>query len=330
LYGNISSLFAAASPIQVNGRLLTGMKLLEQAYANFGLPSLLQSSDALQGLLYGSGSILDGSAVQADFLGFSNAPISLTDNKIADEMALLNARSSALATAVASALNSVQQNGVPDSLADVDATLQDLQAYVTLKNASALFGCSYGVSAGPLAVGLGGGSLTLTITTAAGCGVLASSGASWVTVATSEIAPGEFRVSLQIVPDTDKSARVGFVIVGDQVVEVFQGTKAAFTDDPLVVGLSTIRAVHFNELRTRIDALRARYALAPYHYSRSTITVGSSIVMATDIMELRAALLDVYNAAGLTPPSYTTVPSVGAPILAADIIDLRAAVIAIE
>ena len=39
---------------------------------------------------------------------------------------------------------------------------------------------------------------------------------------------------------------------------------SGFTDDPLIAGSSAIKAVHITELRTRIDALRARYALGPY------------------------------------------------------------------
>ena len=60
-----------------------------------------------------------------------------------------------------------------------------------------------------------------------------------------------------------------------------------FTDDPLIAGSSMVRAIHITELRARIDAVRARYALMPYAYSNSQITVGISVVMATDITQMR-------------------------------------------
>lgn len=105
---------------------------------------------------------------------------------------------------------------------------------------------------------------------------------------------------------------------------------APFADGPLIAGSSVIRAVHVTELRTRIDALRARYGLAPYAYTNSSIIAGTSILMAADILELRAALAETYAAALLPPPTYSTSPASGVAVVVADIADLRAALIAIE
>jgi hypothetical protein len=104
----------------------------------------------------------------------------------------------------------------------------------------------------------------------------------------------------------------------------------AFTDDPIVAGVTIIQAVHVTELRTRIDAVRAKYGLAAFAYSEPSITAGVSLVMAQAILELRAALAQAYTAAGQTPPSYVTSPAAGMPVLAADIASLRLAITAIE
>ena len=103
-----------------------------------------------------------------------------------------------------------------------------------------------------------------------------------------------------------------------------------FTDGELIAAVSVIKAVHITELRTRIDALRARYVLGAYGYTNSSILAGTSGVNAVDITEMRTALSQAYTTAGLAPPSYSTSPSIGAAILVADIADLRSAVVAIE
>ena len=88
--------------------------------------------------------------------------------------------------------------------------------------------------------------------------------------------------------------------------------------------------MHLTELRTRIDAVRARYGLAPHPYTNSSIAAGVNVVVAVDIVEMRAALRAAYIAAGRTTPSYAINPAVGGLIRAADVADLRAAVIGLE
>jgi uncharacterized delta-60 repeat protein len=101
-----------------------------------------------------------------------------------------------------------------------------------------------------------------------------------------------------------------------------------FADDPVFSGLTVIRAVHINELRSRIDAVRGGYSLGPWAYSES-ISVGTPI-KASHIIELRAALAEAYVTAGKPQPTYSTSPGVGVPIRALDIAELRWAVQAIE
>ena len=103
-----------------------------------------------------------------------------------------------------------------------------------------------------------------------------------------------------------------------------------FTDNALVAGSSVIRAVHITELRTRIDALRVRFALAPYAWVDPVITPGVTSPKAQHILDLRAALSEVYVKAALTPPAFTDPSLVGVLVKLAHIAELRAAVIAIE
>jgi hypothetical protein len=103
-----------------------------------------------------------------------------------------------------------------------------------------------------------------------------------------------------------------------------------FTDNTLVAGVTAIRAVHITELRTRIDALRVRFALAPYAWTDPVLTVGVAAIKAQHIVDLRIALSQAYAAAAMTPPVFTDASLAGASMKVAHIAELRAAVLAIE
>jgi N-acetylneuraminic acid mutarotase len=104
-----------------------------------------------------------------------------------------------------------------------------------------------------------------------------------------------------------------------------------FTDETLAPRSSVMRAVHITELRQRIDALRLQYGLAPYSWNGPTPSVGT-LIRAQHLIDLRAALADAYNRAGLTAPTYTDQDvSPGATIISvAHITELRNAVIGLE
>jgi hypothetical protein len=118
-----------------------------------------------------------------------------------------------------------------------------------------------------------------------------------------------------------------------QTIAFTNGTLnvARFADDPLTAGSSLIRAVHITELRSRIDALRARFGLPAFSYTDPTLTAGTTISQAQHVIDLRAALTQAYVAAGMTPPTYTDTPlAAGTPIKATHIAELRAALVALE
>ena len=107
---------------------------------------------------------------------------------------------------------------------------------------------------------------------------------------------------------------------------------APFTDDPLVPGVTPIKAVHFTELRARIDGLRASAGLARFAWADPVLTAGVTAVKRRHLLDLREALAAAYRAAGRAAPRWTDAsPTVGTtPIKAAHLMELRTAVMALE
>ena len=126
----------------------------------------------------------------------------------------------------------------------------------------------------------------------------------------------------------DRDSGVG-IIMADTAVGAM---STAFTDDPLVVGSTVVKAVHVTELRTRIDALRTRFSLPAATWTDPTLTAGASTVKAVHITEMRTALAQAYTAAFRTAPTYTdpTLTAASSVVKAVHIAELRAAVIALE
>ena len=105
-----------------------------------------------------------------------------------------------------------------------------------------------------------------------------------------------------------------------------------FTDDPIVPGETPVRAVHFTELRSRIDGLRTGLGLAPFTWTDPNLRPGVTRVRLVHLTELRSALADVYRAAGRPAPRWTDTTPVGGttPIRATHLTELRAAIVALE
>ena len=104
-----------------------------------------------------------------------------------------------------------------------------------------------------------------------------------------------------------------------------------FTDPVLTPALSVIRSVHFMELRTRIDGLRAARGLPLFPWTDHPLVVGRTAVTAIHVQELRKALSDVYAAAGMAAPAYTD-PALtsGTPVRVSHLWELRGLVVALE
>ena len=108
--------------------------------------------------------------------------------------------------------------------------------------------------------------------------------------------------------------------------------RRPFTDDPIRPGATPIRAVHFTELRTRIDGLRQAAGLAAFAWTDSVLRAGATRVRLVHLLELRQALGAAYRAAGRTPPRWTDAAPVAGTtaIRAAHLTELRTAVSALE
>jgi hypothetical protein len=231
LYGLIAADISNGGAVPA-AHLLNGTKLLAQAYVNFGLPMSLQTHDDLRSLLYGDQSILDDSAVQADFRAFSASSIpDTTDNKISDENSTINTRLTALSTAITGALNQVQQSQMPESLSEVDLTLEDLQAFRALGENGALPQCSYTLSSGSVAMNPSGDTANVGIVSTSACAWRAVTGASWLTVLSGQSGSGAGSVTLSASPNASGLDRATIAIIGG---ELFRVSQAVVSSTPTV------------------------------------------------------------------------------------------------
>ena len=104
--------------------------------------------------------------------------------------------------------------------------------------------------------------------------------------------------------------------------------QAAFTDDPIVPGVTPIRAVHFAELRERIDLLRSALGLESFGWTDPILTAGVTPARLIHLLDLRRALAAAYAASGRAAPTYTD--PAATPIRAAHVGELHAAVLALQ
>jgi hypothetical protein len=114
------------------------------------------------------------------------------------------------------------------------------------------------------------------------------------------------------------------------VAVTFTDATHSFTDSTLTTGLTLVRAVHVQELRSRIDALRVAHMLLAFPWTDAPLTVHSTAVKQVHINELRSALTDVYTKLGLPAPTFTDSITTGTQIRAIHISELRDAVTAVE
>lgn len=117
-------------------------------------------------------------------------------------------------------------------------------------------------------------------------------------------------------------------VVSCASVATCSAPPAGFTDDPIRPGSTLVKAVHFLELRSRIDSLRSREGLRFFAWTDPTLTPGVTAVRHVHLTELRTALSAAYVAAGLAPPAYEdVVVRAGSTVIrAGHLIELRAAV----
>ena len=115
-------------------------------------------------------------------------------------------------------------------------------------------------------------------------------------------------------------------------VTVERTMMAPFTDDPLVPGVTPIRAVHFTELRARIDARRQAAELGPFRWTDPVLRARVTPVRLVHLLELREALAEAFVATGRAAPRWTDAAPAArsTPVRAAHLSELRAAVMVLE
>ena len=145
------------------------------------------------------------------------------------------------------------------------------------------------------------------------------------------------RVTLTAVNEGTAAIRVtatdpGGLSAAQQFTVTVAAAPQPFTDDPLLPGVTPIRAVHFAELRTRVDVLRAAAGLVRFRWTDPVLRPGLTRVRLAHLLELREALAAAYTASGQRVPRWTDAAPVGGatPIRAAHLTELRAAVLALE
>ena len=169
-----------------------------------------------------------------------------------------------------------------------------------------------------------GDALTYTASSSAPRVVTASAAGVAVTLA----AAGEGRATIRVTATDPGGLSAGQSFT----VTVSTTVSAAFTDDPLQPGVTPVKAVHFTELRTRIDALRSAAGLLPFSWTDPVLRAGVTQVRRVHLLELRSALAEAYSAAGRAAPRWTdALPTAGTtPIRSLHVTELRAAVLVLE
>jgi hypothetical protein len=100
-------------------------------------------------------------------------------------------------------------------------------------------------------------------------------------------------------------------------------TTVIFTDPTITAGSTIVKAAHFTELRTAVNAVRSLAGLTATTFTDATLTPGVTTVKAVHLTQLRTALDDARTSLVLFPISYTNPGTAGTLIRAADINDLR-------
>ena len=169
-----------------------------------------------------------------------------------------------------------------------------------------------------------GDALTYTVSSSSPRVVSARAAVARVTLT----AVGEGRATIRVTA-TDPG---GLSAIQSFTVTVSTTVSGSFTDDPLQPGVTPVKAVHFTELRTRIDALRSVAGLLRFPWTDPVLRAGVTRVRRVHLLELRTALAEAYSAAGRAAPPWTDAsPAVGStPIRAAHVTELRTAVLALE
>ena len=171
-----------------------------------------------------------------------------------------------------------------------------------------------------------GDQLTYEATTSAPAVASVAVSGSTVTVSAAATGTATVTVTATDIGGSNTTATLAFRVTVERV------PPTTFTDDPILPGVTPVKAIHFTELRERIDLLRDGAGLAPFAWAEPILTAGVTRVRLSHLLELREALAAAYRASGRARPVFTDVaPMSGTtPIRAVHLTELRAAVVGLQ
>ncbi len=223
--------------------------------------------------------------------------------------------------------------GASDTSLTVTVSASDPGGLTTTRTFDVTVGvpCAYSVTPRHRDVLWTAGTGQVTVTTGAGCAWTAASESAFlaVTAGTGGSGPGTVRYTVAANAD---APRRGALVVAGRRVTVYQASPTEFTDHPIERGVTPVRAIHFRELRARIDVLLAGAGRPAFAWTDPTLTPGVTPIRPAHLTELREALELAYAAAGRAAPAYTDplVEAGATMVRAVHLMDLRAAVAALE
>ena len=83
------------------------------------------------------------------------------------------------------------------------------------------------------------------------------------------------------------------------------GAAVSFTDDPLTIGVTVVKAQHITELRQVVNAVRSLAGLSAATWTNTTLTAGVTVISADDVRDLRSKLDEALVALAIQTSSYT-------------------------
>ena len=191
--------------------------------------------------------------------------------------------------------------------------------------------CAYTVTPSHRDVLWPAGTGEVRVTTSSTCAWTAASESVFLAVTSGAAGTGSGTVTWAVAGNAG-GPRTGSLVVAGERVTVFQSSPTEFTDHPIDRGVTPVRAIHFLELRARVDALRMGAGLPGLGWTDPVLVPGVTPIKRVHLAELRTALLEVYVATGRPAPIYSTraLTSGTTVIAAVDIMEVRAAVSALD
>ena len=132
------------------------------------------------------------------------------------------------------------------------------------------------------------GAEQVAVTTAPGCAWTAASESGFLAVTSGTMGAGPAAMSYTVAANAG-GPRTGALVVAGQRVTMYQASPTAFTDHPIECGVTPVKAIHFRELRARIDALRAAAGWPAFRWTDRVLSPGVTPIRRVHLTELRAA-----------------------------------------